>query len=148
MKPIITIALLSGLALADKLPAGATCGTNVDCNKNCLISQWTLAKQGTDYAFVCDPNLADGTQYFTAECQKSTFGIQMGDRERTVTACTKVGGKLCDYSCVVTGSSRAPDATPPLWKKACADAGTQYSAISARASKENAYRLAGCPGSF
>ena len=68
MNLIITIALLSGLALADKYAAGAACHSSVECINNCLNSQWTLANQDGGYAFVCDPNLADGTQYFTATC--------------------------------------------------------------------------------
>jgi hypothetical protein len=144
MKSIITIALLTSLALAESLPAGTVCDNNNDCNKRCLYSQWTIASHNGHYVFVCDPDLADTAVYYTAVCRTSALGVLVRNPQRTASACSSVGGKNCDLRCVVTGSIRAPDATRALWKKACVDAGAVDDVIETQRNEEIADGFAGC----
>lgn len=140
-----TIALFSTLALADKYAAGTACHSSVECNTNCLNSQWTLSNPTIGgYAFVCDPDLADGTLYYKATCDLISLTIQVNDREKTTSACTSLGGTSCQFGCVVSGSSRTPDVTAASWKQACAGAGTQLSRITEGGAEALARRRAGC----
>ena len=143
MNLVIPIALLSGLALADKLPAGAACGTNVDCNDNCMDSRWTIADQDGAYVLVCDPNL-DGTLYDSATCRTGASELTT-DLTKTATACDKVGGRNCSIGCVVTQDARSPSVGRTAWKNACAELGTEgYFTTSVSISKEMAESFAGC----
>lgn len=145
MKPIIAIALVSGIAFADKYNAGSVCRSSVECNNNCLNSQWTIAKQNNDYELVCDPSLAGSTTYYTAQCKSLLFSDVLGiDTPKTTSACSAVGGQMCRLACVITGSSFTPSITEAAWKKACADAGTQTIAFKARKSKADADYFAEC----
>lgn len=90
---IIATALLSGLALAEKLLAGAACGTNADCNDNCLDSRWAPANQDGKYTFVCDPDLADGTLWYEGICDLIKGTVPVADREKTKAACASLGAR-------------------------------------------------------
>ena len=141
---LIATALLSGLALAEKLPAGAACGSNADCNDNCLDSRWAPANQDGKYTFVCDPNLADGTLWYEGICDLIRGTVPVADREKTKSACASLGGTLCLRSCVFSGSSRTPDGTMATWKQACVDAGTHLNTIIPADTEASARRRAGC----
>ena len=58
MKLIVTAATLPSL-FADKLPIGAACDTNINCNNNCLDGRWTIASRDGADVFVCDPKNTD-----------------------------------------------------------------------------------------
>jgi len=153
MKLTIAIeTLLSGLALAaDKLPIGAACDTNVNCNNNCLDGRWTIANRGGADVFVCDPKNTDSPLYFRGQCIRIStiagFPIQSFGATKTATACNKLGGESCKYGCVITGSKLAPDASAAMWKQACLGAGAQEIDITSpdnRYTRERAEAYAQC----
>lgn len=144
MKLIITIAFLTRLAFAQKYAAGDACHTNIECNNNCVNSQWTVANQDGEYAFVCDPDLADGTLWWVGSCDKTILAAQVIDREKTASVCNDFCGALCRFGCAFSGSSRTPSDTIAAWEQGCADAGTQLNSITSGASEEDARMDAGC----
>ena len=150
MKLIIAIALLCKLALAKYSP-GSACNTNIECNENCIDSQWTLSEQSGTYAFVCDPSVADPAQYFKADCQKAApiIGALLFeyDAETTRVACDKVGGRNCRRGCVITGSTSTADQARDSWGSACADAGASKSGFNIRDTEGRAESLAECGSS-
>jgi len=84
MKLLITFALLSGLSLADEY---------------------------------FNRNAAEGPIYYRGQCQNNiaTVGSLLVatayDEAKTESACTQLGGKICDFGCVITGDKNTPDLT-------------------------------------
>jgi hypothetical protein len=93
MQPLTIRALLASSALATYAP-GSVCNSNLECNSNCIKSQWTIAASGngSSYRFVCDPAASDDTQYYSSVCNKFTFTGNSYDKGATARACAKVGG--------------------------------------------------------
>ena len=52
--------------------SGDLCYSNVECNTNCLFSQWTIGDKDSDFVFVCDKTTTDPDQFYLADCQKVT----------------------------------------------------------------------------
>jgi hypothetical protein len=124
MKSLVpTLAIFASSALAAKYAAGDLCHSNVECNKNCLDAQFTVAEQDGGYVFVCDPKVADATQWYGMRCIYTDFSrafpIQTIDKDVTASACKTVGGQVCGPSCVLSGKRSVDGETRSKWKQAC-----------------------------
>ena len=72
--------------------SGDLCYSNVECNTNCLFSQWTIGGKDSDYMFVCDKTTIDPDQFYLADCQTVTqneSGVEQieVDDALTISAC-------------------------------------------------------------
>ena len=151
MKLIIAIAFLTRLAFAQKYAAGDACHTNIECNNNCVNSQWTVANQDGEYALVCDPALIDTPQYYTTGCySQSISGLFASsyDPDDTRTACNKLAGQMCRLRCVLTGKKSTTDQVRNSWADACSNAGSHKNEFNDQGlTREQTEKAAGC-GAF
>lgn len=143
MKSLITaVALLASSALAANYAAGTICHSNVECNKNCLDAQFTVAEQDGGYVFVCDPSIGNPTQWYNLKC-KEPGSVQNGDKtvvEATADACDSIGGVICSvYYCVISGKRSSDGDLRKAFSDACqaADEST-FSEVKAMADEEAA----------
>jgi hypothetical protein len=119
MKRIITIALLSELAIAAR------------------YSNPKRTVEPVYYRGQCQNNIgAVGSLLVVTEV----------DQEKTETACNQLGGQLCDLGCVVTGDKKTPNLTHASWKEACKAAGADEDDLFGRdhLTQEDIEDFAGC----
>jgi hypothetical protein len=145
MQPLTILALLAGSALATYAP-GSACNSNLECNSNCIKSQWTIAASGngSSYRFVCDPAASDDTQYYSSVCNKFAFTGNSYDKGATARACAKVGGLFCASACVSPGTKSSENGFRAKWSNACRGIGLVSTSIVAWSSEDLAKKVAKC----
>jgi hypothetical protein len=129
--------------------SGDLCYSNVECNTNCLFSQWTIGGKDSDYMFVCDKTTIDPDQFYLADCQTVTqneSGVEQieVDDALTISACQDFGGTSCSFGCVITGKASAEARTESDWQAACTSKNALGPAVVIRYKDEDAARKAGC----
>lgn len=117
------VAILTSTGFAAKFKAGTLCHSNRECEANCVNGQFTFALQDGGSVFVCDPAVNDPTQWYTMACahseQDGVFQQIVTDNDITSSACTDVGGQICNYSCVVGGKRSADEDLRAKWREGC-----------------------------
>jgi hypothetical protein len=125
MQPLTILALLVSLGLAAASPPGTGCKINLDCSKNGVPPQGTIAAtSGGSYQFVRDPALTDTQQYCSSRCQNDVLSLAL-DVASTAAVCRNVGGMSCSIGCVTFGKVSDDTRFRSSWIAACKKAGTR-----------------------
>lgn len=119
MKLFITIALLSGLTLADR----------------------SAHKQRAE-----DPLYYIGYCQDTLVSVGGVVDIGENQSTKTATACNQLGGESCERGCVIAGNKETPNLTRASWKEACRAAGAGDDELIRQdfVTREVVRNLAGC----
>lgn len=97
-------------------------------------------------------NRAEEPLYYRGQCQNkiATVGSLLVatayDEAKTSSACNQVGGKICDFGCVIASDKTTPDLTRASWKQACVAAGADEDDLFSRdyLTQEEIEDFAGC----
>lgn len=119
MKLIVTIALLSGLTLAE------------------TTSYQKRAEDPLYYIGYCQDALVSIGGVVELEHNQDT---------RTASACNQLGGKSCERGCVITGDKDTPDLTRSLWEEGCRAEGARDAELVRQYDllREAVMEIAGC----
>lgn len=129
---IAAVTLLASTAFAaGKYEAGTICHSNIECEKNCIDKQYTVAEQDGGFVFACDPSVADPTQWYKFYCGDFE-GVKV---ELTEAACKKFEGQMCANQCVLSGKRGKDEVNREKWKKEC---GSYFSSIDVAVGEEQA----------
>jgi hypothetical protein len=116
-------AIFASSALAAKYPAGTNCHSNVECNNNCVNSEFTIINLDGGYIFACDANSPNPTQWYSLGCKTryDPRGESDGDTDEEVTdaACEAVGGLNCYSRCVMSSKRSADEDLRKEWQDNC-----------------------------
>jgi hypothetical protein len=122
MRPVIAAAaIFASSTLAATYAAGDICYSNIECEKNCLNKQYTIADEDGGFVFVCDPGVADPVQWYRLGClehDSNALDLYKWDRAATKASCTALGGRDCG-ACVTSSKRSLDEEVRKDWAKRC-----------------------------